>query len=88
MTPFRVALLLATLCGVAAWQVSVIPESLMQMTVGPVLAPGVKAARATTPGMSLSIPTIARRRRSNAARISSTADRSPLTAAIAALLAA
>ena len=44
MTPFRVALLLAVLCGVAAWQVTVIPESLMQMTVGPVLAPGVIVA--------------------------------------------
>ena len=44
MTPFRVALLLAALCGVAAWQVSVIPVSMMQMTVGPVLAPGVIVA--------------------------------------------
>ena len=44
MTPCRVALLLATLCGVAAWQVTVIPQSLMQMTVGPVLAPGVIVA--------------------------------------------
>ena len=34
MTPFRVALL----------QVSVIPESMMQMTVGPVLAPAVIVA--------------------------------------------
>ena len=41
MTPFRIALLLAALCGVAAWQVSVIPESLMQMTVGPTLVPAV-----------------------------------------------
>ena len=41
MTPFRIALLLAVLCGVAAWQVSVIPESLMQMTVGPTLVPAV-----------------------------------------------
>ena len=41
MTPLRVALLLLALCGVAAWQVTVIPVSLMQMTVGPVLAPGV-----------------------------------------------
>lgn len=41
MTPLRVALLLAALCGVAAWQVSVIPESLMQMTVGPTLVPAV-----------------------------------------------
>lgn len=44
MTPLRVALLLMALCGVAAWQVTVIPESLMQMTVGPVLAPGVIVA--------------------------------------------
>jgi hypothetical protein len=44
MTPFRVAILLLTLCGVAAWQVSVIPESMMQMTVGPVLAPAVIVA--------------------------------------------
>jgi hypothetical protein len=44
MTPFRVALLLFILCGVAAWQVSVIPESMMQMTVGPVLAPAVIVA--------------------------------------------
>ena len=44
MTPFRVALLLVALCGVAAWQVTVIPSSLMQMTVGPVLAPGVIVA--------------------------------------------
>jgi len=41
MTPFRIALLLATLCAVAAWQVGVIPESLMQMTVGPTLVPAV-----------------------------------------------
>ena len=44
MTPLRVAILLLTLCGVAAWQVSVIPESMMQMTVGPVLAPAVIVA--------------------------------------------
>ena len=41
MTPLRVALVLAALCGVAAWQVGVIPESLMQMTVGPTLVPAV-----------------------------------------------
>lgn len=41
MTPLRVALILAALCGVAAWQVGVIPESLMQMTVGPALVPAV-----------------------------------------------
>ncbi len=44
MTPFIVALLLLGLCGVAAWQVTVIPESMMQMTVGAVLAPGVIVA--------------------------------------------
>ena len=48
MTPFRVAILLLTLCGVAAWQVSVIPESMMQMTVGPVLAPAVIVAALST----------------------------------------
>ncbi|PUE12139.1 tripartite tricarboxylate transporter TctB family protein [Limnohabitans sp. T6-20] len=41
MTPVHVAILLISLCGLAAWQVTAIPESLMQMTVGPVLAPGV-----------------------------------------------
>jgi len=41
MTPLRVALILAALCGVAAWQVGVIPESLMQMAVGPRLVPAV-----------------------------------------------
>lgn len=41
MTPLRVAIALAILCGVAAWQVSLIPESLMQMTVGPTLVPAV-----------------------------------------------
>jgi hypothetical protein len=44
MTPFRVALLLIALCGLAAWQVTVIPQSMMQMTVGPTLAPGVIVA--------------------------------------------
>ena len=44
MTPVHVAILLVSLCGLAAWQVTVIPESLMQMTVGPVLAPGVIVA--------------------------------------------
>ena len=44
MTPLRVALLLAALCGVAAWQVSVIPQSLMQMTVGATLVPAVVVA--------------------------------------------
>ena len=41
MTPLRVAFVLALLCGVAAWQVTVIPESLMQMAVGPSLVPAV-----------------------------------------------
>lgn len=41
MTPLRVAIALAILCGFAAWQVSVIPESLMQMTVGATLVPAV-----------------------------------------------
>lgn len=39
MTTLRLAFLLMALCAVAAWQITVIPESLMQMTVGPVLAP-------------------------------------------------
>jgi len=41
MTAFRVALVLMALCGLAAWQVTLIPQSLMQMAVGPVLAPAV-----------------------------------------------
>jgi hypothetical protein len=41
MTPSRVALILIAICGVAAWQVTVIPESAIQMTVGPVLVPAV-----------------------------------------------
>ena len=41
MTPVRVALILIAICCVAAWQVTVIPESLMQMTVGATLVPGV-----------------------------------------------
>jgi len=41
MTPFRVALGLLAVCLVAAWQVAVIPESAIQMTVGPVLMPGL-----------------------------------------------
>ena len=44
MTAFRLALLLAALCGMATWQVTVIPQSMMQMTVGPVLAPAVIVA--------------------------------------------
>lgn len=39
MTPLRVALVLLAICGVAAWQVTVIPKSLMEMTVGATLAP-------------------------------------------------
>jgi hypothetical protein len=44
MNPFRLALLLMAVCGVAAWQVMVIPESLMQMAVGATLVPGVIVA--------------------------------------------
>ncbi len=39
MTPFRVGLILLAVSAVAAWQATVIPESLMQMTVGPTLPP-------------------------------------------------
>lgn len=41
MTPLRVALLLILLCGVAVWQAFVIPESAIQMAVGPSLVPAV-----------------------------------------------
>jgi len=41
MNPRRVALILLAICGVAAWQVTVIPESAIQMAVGPVLVPAV-----------------------------------------------
>lgn len=41
MTPLRLAVLLLAIAAAAIWQVTVIPESLMQMTVGPVLAPAV-----------------------------------------------
>ncbi len=44
MTPLVLAGLLVAIAAVAAWQVTVIPQSLMQMTVGPVLAPGVVVA--------------------------------------------
>ncbi len=44
MSALRLAFLLIALCGVAAWQVTVIPVSLMQMTVGPVLAPAAIVA--------------------------------------------
>lgn len=39
MNPFRIAIVLAIVCMVAAWQVRLIPASLMQMTVGPTLVP-------------------------------------------------
>lgn len=41
MTPFRVSLVLGLICLVAAWQVTLIPESAIQMTVGPTLVPAV-----------------------------------------------
>lgn len=41
MTPLRIAALLLALCAVAAWQVTVIPTSMMEMAVGATLAPGV-----------------------------------------------
>jgi len=44
MRPVHVALVLAIVCAVAAWQAAVIPESLMQMTVGPTLVPAVVVA--------------------------------------------
>ena len=44
MSALRLALILLALCAVAAWQVTVIPASLMQMTVGPVLAPAAIVA--------------------------------------------
>jgi hypothetical protein len=47
MTPFRVGLLLLSVCLVAAWQVSLIPESAIQMTVGPMLVPAVIVAGLT-----------------------------------------
>ncbi|MEY4283736.1 MAG: hypothetical protein RL111_411 [Pseudomonadota bacterium] len=47
MTPFRLALALLALCIVAIWQVSLIPESLMQMAVGPTLVPKVVVAGLT-----------------------------------------
>ena len=39
MTPLRLALWLLGVCGVAGWQLSFIGQPLMQMSVGPVLAP-------------------------------------------------
>jgi hypothetical protein len=50
MTPLHVAALLAAVCGLAAWQVAVIPESALQMTVGAVLVPALVVA-----GLSLSV---------------------------------
>jgi Tripartite tricarboxylate transporter TctB family len=44
MKPVHLALLLALVCGVAAWQVAVIPQSLMQMTVGPAWVPAAVVA--------------------------------------------
>lgn len=44
MKPIHIAFALAALFGVAAWQVSVIPESLMQMAVGPSLVPAAVVA--------------------------------------------
>ena len=44
MKPLHVAGVLAVLGAVGAWQVTLIPESLMQMTVGPTLVPGVVVA--------------------------------------------
>ena len=41
MTPFRLALCLLTLGLVGAWQVTLIPESPIQMPVGPILTPAV-----------------------------------------------
>jgi len=41
MTPLLVAVLLLALCAVAAWQVTVIPASMMEMAVGATLAPAV-----------------------------------------------
>jgi hypothetical protein len=43
-TPFLLAVLLVGLAAAAAWQVTVIPESMIQMAVGPVLVPGVVVA--------------------------------------------
>lgn len=41
MNPLIVAALLLVLCAVAAWQVTVIPTSMMEMAVGATLAPAV-----------------------------------------------
>ena len=44
MTPLRVALALLLICALAAWQVSVIPQSLMEMAVGASLVPAAVVA--------------------------------------------
>jgi len=44
MTPLRVALALLLICALAAWQVSVIPRSLMEMAVGASLVPAAVVA--------------------------------------------
>ena len=44
MRPLHIAIVLAVLCAVGAWQVTLIPESPMQMAVGPTLVPGVVVA--------------------------------------------
>ena len=44
MRPVHIAMALILLCGVAAWQVAQIPESAMQMTVGPSLMPALVVA--------------------------------------------
>jgi hypothetical protein len=44
MTPLRLAFLLLAVCGVAAWQLTLISQPMMQMTVGPVLAPAAIVA--------------------------------------------
>lgn len=48
MTPLRLALMLLALCAVAAWQVTQIPSSAMQMAVGATLVPAL-----ITAGLSL-----------------------------------
>jgi len=44
MRPLYIAIILATFSAVGAWQVTLIPESPMQMAVGPSLVPGVVVA--------------------------------------------
>ena len=44
MRPLYIAIILTMLAAVGAWQVTLIPESPMQMTVGPSLVPGVVVA--------------------------------------------